>query len=340
MTIASDLALLRWRRLACGAALLALAAAPAPAMAQDIAPVGDPLEVALTTGALLPEEVLRSSALTFPAILEAFEREAAARSDQVSADGAFDLMLKGEYYDRLTGFYSGGYGKVEARQPLRPYGAEVFGSYRVSDGTFPTYEDYNYTNNLGEIKVGALFSLLRNRDIDARRFAIEDSRLAASQARLDVMLVQLNVQHEALRAYFRWVAAGEEMRVFEELLEIAEARQIGLTREVNEGGRARIALTENEQNLLRRRTLLEQARRAGRGSCTCRPTARTEVRANRTKTGRRNRNESGCSSPCGLCCVADNLPPKPLSREPDNLCPPQQPLDVRRPRTIPAVSRG
>ncbi|MBA4081422.1 MAG: TolC family protein, partial [Erythrobacter sp.] len=78
---------------------------------------------------------------------------------------------------------------------------------------------------------------------------------------LDVLLVRLNVQHEALRAYWRWVAAGEEIRVFEELLEIAEARQVGLTREVGEGARARIALTENEQNLLRRRTLLEQARR-------------------------------------------------------------------------------
>jgi outer membrane protein TolC len=251
----------RWPRLACGAALLALAALPLPASAQDIAPVGDPLEQALTTGPLLPEEVLRSSALTFPSILEAFEREAAARSDQLAADGAFDLMLKGEYYDRLSGFYSGGFGKVEARQPLRPYGAEVFGSYRVSDGTFPTYENYNYTNQLGEAKVGALFSLLRNRDIDARRFAIEDTRLAASQARLDVMLVQLNVQHEALRAYWRWVAAGEEIRVFEELLEIAEARQVGLSREVAEGARPRIALTENEQNLLRRRTLLEEARR-------------------------------------------------------------------------------
>jgi outer membrane protein TolC len=217
--------------------------------------------MALRNGPLLPEEVLRSSALTFPSILEAFEREAAARADQLSADGAFDLMLKGEYYDRLTGFYSGGFAKAEARQPLRPYGAEVFGSYRVSDGTFPTYENYNYTNALGEVKVGALFSLLRNRDIDSRRFAIEDTRLAASQARLDVMLVQLNVQHEALRAYWRWVAAGEEIRVFEELLEIAEARQIGLAREVGEGARARIALTENEQNLLRRRTLLEQARR-------------------------------------------------------------------------------
>lgn len=235
--------------------------APAPAHAQDIAPVGEPLDMALRTGPLLPEEVLRSSLLTFPAILEAFEREAAARSDQLGADGAFDLMLKGEYYDRLTGFYSGGFGKVEARQPLRPYGAEVFGSYRVSNGDFPIYENYNYTNALGEAKVGAMFSLLRNRDIDSRRFAIEDTRLAAAQARLDVLLVQLNVQHEALRAYWRWVGAGEEIRVFEELLEIAEARQIGLTREVNEGARARIALTENEQNLLRRRTLLEQARR-------------------------------------------------------------------------------
>ena len=253
------LVLARWPRLACGAALLALL--PAPALAQDIAPVGDPLEEALTTGPLLPEEVLRSSALTFPSILEAFEREAAARSDQLSADGAFDLMLKGEYYDRLSGFYSGGFGKVEARQPLRPYGAEVFGSYRVSDGDFPIYENYNFTNQLGELKVGALFSLLRNRDIDARRFAIEDTRLAASQARLDVMLVQLNVQHEALRAYWRWVAAGEEIRVFEELLEIAEARQVGLAREVKEGARPRIALTENEQNLLIRRSLLEDAKR-------------------------------------------------------------------------------
>ncbi len=244
-----------------GATALALAFACAPALAQDIAPNADPVDVALKSGPLLPEEVLRSSSLTFPSILEAFEREAAARSDQLAADGAFDLMLKGEYYDRLTGYYSGGYGKAEARQALRPYGAEVFGSYRVSNGDFPIYENYEYTNQLGEVKVGALFSLMRNRDIDSHRFTIEDTRLAASQAQLDVLLVQLNVQHEALRAYWRWVAAGEEIHVFEELLEIAEARQIGLGREIQEGARARIALTENEQNLLRRRTLLEQARR-------------------------------------------------------------------------------
>jgi outer membrane protein TolC len=243
------------------ASAAAMALAATPAAAQDIVPLEDSLELALTTGPLTADEVLRSSALTFPSILEAFEREAAARSDQLAADGAFDLLLKGEAYDRLTGTFSGGFAKAEARQPLRPLGAEVFGSYRISDGRFPIYENINNTNQAGEVKVGALFSLLRDKNIDQRRFGIEDTRLAASQARLDVMLVKLNVQHEALRAYWRWVAAGEEIRVFEELLEIAEARQIGLTREFNEGARARIALTENEQNLLRRRTLLEEAKR-------------------------------------------------------------------------------
>jgi outer membrane protein TolC len=242
-----------------GAALLAFA--PVVAAAQDIAPVGDPLEAAIKTGPLLPEEVLRSSALTFPSILEAFEREAAARSDQLSADGAFDLMLRAEAFDRLTGFNDGGAVRAQATQPLQPYGAQIFGGYTLSDGRLPTSSSSFNTNEFGRFNVGALFSLLRDRDIDPRRFALEDTRLATSQARLDVMLVQLNVQQEALRAYWRWVAAGEEIRVFEELLEIAEARQIGLTREVSEGARARIALTENEQNLLARRSLLEDAKR-------------------------------------------------------------------------------
>ena len=252
-------AFLRLSAMLGGAALLALA--PAAASAQDIAPVGDPLEAALTQGPLLPEEVLRSSALTFPSILEAFEREAAARSDQLSADGAFDLMLRAEAFDRLTGFNDGGAVRAQATQPLQPYGAQIFGGYTLSDGRLPTSSSSFNTNEFGRVNVGALFSLLRDRDIDPRRFALEDTRLATSQARLDVMLVQLNVQQEALRAYWRWVAAGEEIRVFEELLEIAEARQIGLSREVSEGARARIALTENEQNLLARRSLLEDAKR-------------------------------------------------------------------------------
>ncbi|WP_390585863.1 TolC family protein [Erythrobacter sp. MTPC3] len=239
----------------------ALCAIAASVSAQTVAPLDDPLEQAITSGPLLPEEVLRSSALTFPSILESFEREAAARSDQLAADGAFDLMLKAEAYDRVTGTFSGGYAEAGAYQPLRPMGAEIYGTYRVSDGRFPIYENIYNTNEFGEFKVGALFSLLRDRRIDSRRFAIEDTRIAADQARLDVLLVQLNVQNEALKSYWRWVAAGNEIRVYEELLEIAQARTIGLSRQVRAGATPRIALTENEQNVIRRKTLLAQAQR-------------------------------------------------------------------------------
>jgi len=232
-----------------------------PLHAQDIEPNEQPLEQALRTGHLLPEEVLRSSALTFPRIFEAFEREAAARADQLAADGAFDLMLSAEYYDRFTGTFSGGFAEGKATQPIAPFGGEVFASYRLSDGRFPIYENVFNTNELGEFKVGALFSLLRNRRIDSRRFSIEDARLAASQARLDVLLVQLNVQFEALRAYWRWVAAGDEIRVYEGLLEIAEARAIGIRRQVEAGAAPAIAVVENEQNVIRRRSLLAEAER-------------------------------------------------------------------------------
>ena len=241
-----------------GAAILFAAA---PLGAQDIAPLETPLEDALTTGPLLPEAVLRSSVRTFPSILESFEREAAVRADRLTAQGAFDLILEGEAYDRVTGTFSGGYTSVGARQPLAQMGAEVYGSYRLSDGRFPIYENIYNTNQLGEFKVGGLLSLLRDSQIDQRRFAVEDARLAASQASLDVLLVQLKVQHEALLAYWSWVAAGEEIGIYEALLEIAEARAVGIEREVRLGASPRVALIENEQNLIRRRTLLTEAQR-------------------------------------------------------------------------------
>lgn len=242
-------------------ALALLGAGSADLRAQNIEPNEEPIAEALRTGPLLPQEVLRSSAITFPSILEAFEREAAARSDQLSADGAFDLILDAEYYDRYTGTFSGGFAEGRATQPIAPFGGEIFASYRLSDGTFPIYENIYNTNELGEFKVGALFSLLRNRRVDQRRFNVEDTRLAASQARLDVLLVQLNVQFEAIRAYWTWVAAGNEVRVYESLLEIAEARTVGLVRQVEAGAVPEITLTENEQNLIQRRRFLVEAQR-------------------------------------------------------------------------------
>jgi outer membrane protein TolC len=69
------------------------------------------------------------------------------------------------------------------------------------------------------------------------------------------------VQQRALNAYWRWVATGQQLAVYDNLLRIALQREQGLEREVDSGRRAAIFLTENRQNITRRQTLATAARR-------------------------------------------------------------------------------
>lgn len=226
--------------------IIAAMAAIAPAHAEEI---------------LTPEDVLAASAQHFPDILEGLANRRAVESALVEAKGAFDLVFETEGKDYVSGFYSGREIGARVRQEIAPLGASVYGGYRVSDGTFPIYEDQRFTNTGGELKVGAVFSLLRDRAIDERRFRLTDASLALQEADLDLLLTQVGVQHKALIAYWRWVAAGRQLAVYEDLLKIAEGRQSGLEQQVRAGARARIFLTENLQNISRRQRLAAEARR-------------------------------------------------------------------------------
>lgn len=220
----------------------------------------DPISLTqLADQPLMVDAVLNSSAMHFPAILEALAKRNAIRGDITAADGAFDLVFSADGFDRVSGFWTGRVVNTELRQNIRPLGANVYGGYRVSSGTFPIYEDVNFTNSAGEAKIGVLFSLLRDRNIDDRRFRTKDTRLALEQADLDVMLTKIGVQQKALIAYWRWVTAGHQLAVYEELLVLAEDRQKALAEEVRKGARARIFLTENQQNILRRQRLIVEA---------------------------------------------------------------------------------
>ncbi len=214
-----------------------------------------------TSGPLRLETVLDASAAQFPAILESLANRRAAEGAVLASEGAFDLVFSADGYDRVTGFWTGRIVNTEVRRNLRPLGATVYGGYRVSDGTFPIYEDINFTNTGGEAKIGALFSLLRNRNIDKRRFNEIDAQLGLAQADFDVLLTRIGVQRRALIAYWRWVAAGQQLKIYEELLSIAEDRQSGLEEQVRRGARAAIFLTENQQNITRRQRLTVEARR-------------------------------------------------------------------------------
>ena len=204
-------------------------------------------------------EVLRSSATHAPAILEAITRERQANGRRLSAEGAFDLLFEGDAQSRLAGYYDGTVVEGRATRPLASNGGYLFGGYRVSRGDFPTYDGKAFTNRLGEVKVGAVFSLMRDRLIDERRGRLGLAGGDINLARLDREMVAIGVQRRAIDAYQTWIVAGMRVAVYRHLLSLATERQASIERLIALGARPQILGTENRQNIVRRQTLLVRA---------------------------------------------------------------------------------
>jgi outer membrane protein TolC len=205
--------------------------------------------------------VLASSAEFYPSILESIAQRRDAEGKLLETEGAFDLIFSADGISRLSGYYDGTAVKGGVKRNLPALGSSMYADYRLSNGVFPIYEDQNYTNQAGEIKLGVLFSLLRDRDIDDRRFQRIDARLGVREAALDMLLTQIGVQQRASIAYWRWVTAGRALEVYENLFAIARDRQSGLEEQVRRGAQAEIALIENQQNITRRESFVTSARR-------------------------------------------------------------------------------
>jgi len=215
---------------------------------------------AAQTPTLTLDDVLLSSAERYPEIIEAMAKRQAAQGRAFASRGAFDIVFDAYTESIRSGFYDGVDSGARLSQELGTLGARVYGGYRVSRGDFPIYRDEAFTNRAGEAKVGVVFSLLRDREIDRRRLAVRNADLEARLADFDLALARIGVQQQAADAYFRWIAAGRQLRVYEDLLVLAENRQSALEREIRAGARARIFLTENAQNIARRRVLTLEAR--------------------------------------------------------------------------------
>ncbi len=202
------------------------------------------------------DEVLRSSATHAPQVVEALARVRQAEGRALAAEGAFDTVFDVDAQSRVAGFYDGTYAEARATRPLTGNGGQLYGGYRVSRGTFPIYEDRAYTDRLGELKVGGLYSLLRDRAIDERRGRTTLADGDVDVARLDREMVAIGVQARAVAAYQNWAAAGLRLGAYQSLLTLAETRRGGIARQVQLGARPTILLTETDQNIVRRRALV------------------------------------------------------------------------------------
>lgn len=229
---------------------------PDDAQAQTVARTAAP---SVDEGVLTLDEVLRVSARAAPQIVEALARERAAEGRALSAAGAFDTVFEVDGRSRALGYYDGTVVAGRANRPLTGNGGYVYGGYRVSRGDFPIYEDENYTNRLGEVKVGALYSLLRDRLVDERRTRQTVAAADIDIARFERESVAIGVQRRAIDAYQNWVVAGLRLAAYRDLLNLSESRRGAIARQVELGARPEILLAENDQNLVRRRALVVRA---------------------------------------------------------------------------------
>jgi outer membrane protein TolC len=233
------------------------------AMALSASVVAQPAPTASATAPraapLLLGEVLASAHFYAPQVMEALARLRGAEARLLSTEAAFDTVFSANAETRLSGHYDGRTVETRVTQPLEKWGGYAYGGYRASGGRFPIYEDQSYTNTLGELKAGAVFALMRDRTIDERRFARVLAATDVTLADADRVMVAIGVQARAIQAYNNWAFAGLRLRVYQDLLKLAQDRQVGFRRQVEQGARPSILLTENEQNMLRRQALVVQS---------------------------------------------------------------------------------
>jgi len=197
-------------------------------------------------------DVLVSTLKHHPQVNQALTIQQQAQASQLQSQGTFDWQVEQESFARTSGFYNGWLLDQEISRALPVANAKVAGGYRISDGSFPIYEDVNRTLSGGEAYVELELSLLRNRNIDKNRAAVIDADIDLDLAGEKQKLILNKLLLEASLQFIDWMRAQQSLEIVEQLVLLAKNRQNAISQKVAAGELARITLTEFTVTLLRR----------------------------------------------------------------------------------------
>lgn len=215
-----------------------------------------------TAGALTLSRVLKSVQQRFPLLAAAEQQRVINQAKAFSARGAFDLTLKGNAQWAPEGFFENHSVKAQAEQQTGLYGAKFFSGYRIGSGDFDlTFDGKRRTNHGGEIFAGASLPLLEGGSIDEARSKQQQADLEVEVAGAMVVQRRVKFAKEASKAYWQWLASGQQLRIAKDLLGIAELREKQLSKQVEKGEIPKITLVDNERLLANRNEFLISAQR-------------------------------------------------------------------------------
>lgn len=226
---------------------------------------GDEPVLPPATGPLTLDEVTGAVVATYPLLRAAMSGRDIAQGELLQAHGEFDLKFKADTLNMPLGFYDNYRQSVGAEQPLFG-GGSAFAGYRLGRGSFPEYYGERATKQGGEFKAGVAIPLAQNRAIDDRRAGVFRSGWEVQAVEPGIQAQLIEFIQSASITYWHWVAAGQNVRIAEELLRNATERTDGLRRRIEQGDAPAIELTDNERLIVSRRTKLIDARRKLRQS--------------------------------------------------------------------------
>jgi cobalt-zinc-cadmium efflux system outer membrane protein len=263
-----------WLRRAIASLVLSLFAVEAVAAPPDL-----PNDTVSLGEVLSLSEVLDSVQSHDPRLQAARHQIDHADGRSLSARGGFDTSFSFEQmYEPL---YGSGITRIRVDQATALYGATFWAAYQIGitgpqnirpvNCSMVGLIDLNgcgrqLTATGGEAFLGFTLPLLQGGWTDRRRTDIEQAKLERRRMGDIRDATQLMLELDAATTYWNWVAAGLNMKIEQQLLELAVTRNDKLRRQIELGSLDRLAGLENERVILDRQARLVLAERSLQGA--------------------------------------------------------------------------
>ncbi len=206
--------------------------------------------------------VLASVADLHPQLAAESLRVDAAEGEVLAARGAFDPVLRDKASWTPLGEYSYLVNTSRIDVPTTAWGTTLYAGHSLGIGKIPDYDGEYATPSLGEVFAGIDVPLLRDGGTDRARLAVGKARFEVDAARAGVGARVIELERQAVYRYADWAAAGQRLRIAEELLALAEERGAWFRSREESGDIAAFDTLDNDRLVVQRRTREVEARRA------------------------------------------------------------------------------
>ena len=207
-------------------------------------------------------KLLQSVADHYPLIQAAEEKNVIASAEKLSAQGAFDPVLSSQILSAPLGGYQNIQTESRLSVPLHVGGADIFGGYRLGNGSFPIYRQGELTRTGGEPELGFSLPLLRDFHIDKRRTVLKTAEVNRFIQQEKVRLIFQDTIAQAIQAYIDCVADKKRLLASQAMLSVAKERQKALERQHDLGDVAKVDVIENRQFIMQRKAALAMSEQA------------------------------------------------------------------------------